>query len=568
METPPQSGATAPANAAGAQEIAERRIRESEEKYSTVFNTCPEAIAVSRASDGVQFEVNEAWSQQTGYPRARGMGRSALELNLWQNAADRNKVLAQLEAEGHVSNFSTRFIHADGSARDVLLSATRFLLKSEPCIAWAWRDISDMRRLEKARAESEQRHQALLQNIARGVSSALGESFFHSLVDNLAKELAADYCFIGEIVPEEPTKVRTLAYCANGATAANFEYALEGSPCAMAISRQGSVAIPTGVGEHFPADIGLQRMGVQGYVGTSLCDVDGNGIGILVIMSRNMISEIGLATSVLEIFAARATAEIQRARADAKLRELNLLLEQRVSERTAELELANHELESFSYSISHDLRAPLRAINGFAKVLAADYAAQLDKDAASLLTRITQNAARMSRLIEDVLEFSRVGRGTLNAKRIDMRALIDDVSAELQASSGTKAQIRIGELPPATGDAIVVRQIWQNLIGNALKFSRNAAQPQIEIAGGKRDGMVEYLIRDNGAGFDAAYADKLFGVFQRLHTASEFEGTGIGLAIVRRIVQRHGGSISAEGAVGAGATFRFTLPEAAGAQPK
>jgi light-regulated signal transduction histidine kinase (bacteriophytochrome) len=312
--------------------------------------------------------------------------------------------------------------------------------------------------------------------------------------------------------------------------------------------------------EQFPADLGLQRLGVQGYVGTSLCDAAGNSIGILVVMSRKAISGIGLWTSVLEIFGARAAAEIQRSRADTQLRELNLSLEQRVRERTAELELANHELESFSYSISHDLRAPLRAINGFSKVLSVDYGAQLDEAAASLLNRINLNAARMSRLIDDVLEFSRIGRGTLNPGRIDMRALVDEVIADLQASFGANAHISLGELPPATGDAIVVRQVWQNLIGNALKFSHKVAQPKIEIAGAKRGGMIEYRVRDNGAGFDAAYADKLFGVFQRLHTAAEFEGTGIGLAIVRRIVQRHGGGITAEGTVGAGATIRFTLP--------
>ncbi|MCX7142442.1 MAG: PAS domain S-box protein [Proteobacteria bacterium] len=658
-----------------AQEIAERNIRESEKKYSTVFDTCPEAIAVSRASDGVQLEINQAWTQQTGYSREQGLGRSALELGLWPDLAHRKQVLAQLDAEGRISNFATKFMHADGSARDVLVSGTRLTLNGEACIAWAWRDISDLRRLEKERVESEQRYrtlfdsaldaivtlsasgtileinkfglhttgytsdelvgrsmevlfdpvkfarnplrtadvhrlgvvrmnrtirrkdggdlpaeivagplpdgnimaivrdmserkrsQALLQNIARGVTSVVGETFFRSLVGSLSKELSADYCFIGEVLPDDPTRVRTLAFCANGKESPNFEYALEGSPCSLALSRRGSVAFPARVCDQFPADLGLKKLGVQGYVGTSLVDAMGNGIGILVVMSRELITEVGLWTSVLEIFGARAAAEIQRAHADARLRELNFSLEQRVRDRTAELELANHELESFSYSISHDLRAPLRAINGFAKVLSVDYREKLDKDASSLLLRIEQNATRMNGLIEDVLEFARVGRGTLNPRRVDMRALVDEVIAEMQASAGTGAQVSVGDLPHATGDAVVVRQIWQNLIGNALKFSRHATPPRIAIEGAGNGRMVEYTIRDNGAGFDAAYADKLFGVFQRLHTGSEFEGTGIGLAIVRRIVQRHGGSISAEGAVGGGATFRFTLPAAP--QPK
>ncbi len=659
------------------QESAERKIRASEEKYSIVFDTCPEAIAVSRESDGLQFEVNQAWTQQTGYSREQGLGRSALDLSLWLDLAHRDQVLAQLDAEGRASNISTRFRHADGSARDVLVSATRFLLNGEPCIAWAWRDISAMRQLEQAHIESEQRYrtlfesaldvivtvsaqglildinrsglkatgyaaeeltgksieilfnpklyarsplrpadvhqlgavrinrtirrkdgtdipaeivagplpdgsilaivrdlserkrsQVLLQNIARGVSSAVGESFFRSLVGSLSKELSADYCFIGEVLPDDPARVRTLAFCAHGAEAANFEYPLESSPCSLALSRQGSVAFPSRVCDQFPQDLGLKTMGVQGYIGTSLIDSGGAGIGILVVMSQKLITEVGLWTSVLEIFGARAAAEIQRARADTLLRELNTSLEQRVRERTAELELANHELESFSYSISHDLRAPLRAINGFTKLLSVDHKAQLNEEASSLLARIEQNAVRMSRLIDDVLEFARAGRGTLNPKRIDMQKMVGEVIAELQANTPSKAQIRVGELPAATGDALILRQVWQNLLGNALKFSRNAAQATIEIEGAQRGGMIEYLVRDNGAGFDDAYADKLFGVFQRLHTASEFEGTGIGLAIVRRIVQRHGGSITAEASVGKGATFRFTLPESPASQPK
>jgi PAS domain S-box-containing protein len=660
-----------------AQEIAERKIRESEQKYATVFDTCPEAIALSYARSGVMFEVNDAWSKQTGYSRERGLGRSAFDLGLWRDLSHRQEVLARLDSEGHVSNFATSFVHADGSARDVLVSGKRLLLDGEACIAWAWRDISELRRLEKQQVESEQRYRmlfdsaldaivtlsaqgvileinqfglqttgyaahelvgksmevlfdpvrfarnplrpadvhrlgvvrmtrtirrkdgteipaeivagplpdgnilatvrdmserkrshALLQNIARGVSSVVGETFFRSLVGSLSKELSADYCFIGEVLPEDATRVRTLAFCANGAEAPNFEYSLEGSPCSLAFSKRGSVAFPARVCDQFPQDLGLQKMGVQGYVGTSLMDSGGNGIGILVVMSRKLITEVALWTSVLEIFGARATAEIQRTRADTRLRELNASLEQRVRDRTAELELANHELESFSYSISHDLRAPLRAINGFAKLLSLDYQDKLDKEGATLLSRITQNATRMNGLIEDVLEFARVGRGTLNPRRIDMRVLVDEVVAELQSTAGTRARISIGELPPAAGDAVVVRQVWQNLIGNALKFSRHAAQPTIEIEGARRGAMVEYLVRDNGAGFDGAYADKLFGVFQRLHTTSEFEGTGIGLAIVRRIVQRHGGAIAAEGEVGKGATFRFSLPASQAAQPK
>jgi signal transduction histidine kinase len=372
--------------------------------------------------------------------------------------------------------------------------------------------------------------------------------------------LSAEYCFIGEISPHDTTKVRTLAFCADGTPAPNFEYRLEGSPCADVVAKRGTIAYPRGTASLFPDDPGLQRMAVEGYIGTSLFGSEGVAIGILVVMSRKAISEVALWTSVLEIFGARAAAEMERRRAEVQLFELNASLERRVIERTAALESVNRELESFSFSVSHDLRAPLRAIDGFAAILLRECHGKLDEHEISLLTRISQNAERMNELIEDLLQFARAGRGTLNSTRIDMRQLVERVIADLRAGAATGAQITVGNLPPATGDASVLRQVWQNLIGNALKFSRNAAQPKIAIDGAMRQGMIEYVVSDNGAGFDAKYADKLFGVFQRLHTSREFEGTGIGLAIAQRIVQRHGGSIAAEGAVGSGATFRFTLP--------
>ena len=522
----------------------ERESAQANQRYRALFDAALDAIAIV-SPEGALLDINAFGLRATGYSREACIGKSVAMLFDPRDLEKEPLRLADVFDKGEM-RIKHRVLTKDGHEIPVELVASPL---PDGNIMAIVRDVSERKR-----------NQALLQNIARGVSSEVGDDFFRSLVGNLSKELAADYCFIGEILRDDPGKVRTLSYCANGLEAPNFVYSLEGSPCSLALSKRGSIAIPGDVCQKFPEDLGLQRMGVQGYVGTSLLDAAGKGVGILVVMSRNMIVEVGLWTSVLEIFGTRAAAEIERAHADARLRKLNLSLEQRVRERTAELELANQELESFSYSISHDLRAPLRAINGYAKVLSVEYEAKLDEDARSLLSRIGGNAVRMNRLIEDVLEFSRLGRGTLQAKRIDMRALVDEVAAESQASAGARAQISIGELPPATGDIVVVRQVWQNLIGNALKFSRHAANPRIEIEAAKRDGMVEYLVRDNGAGFDAEYADRLFGVFQRLHSSKEYEGTGIGLAIARRIVQRHGGSISAEGALGSGATFRFTLP--------
>ncbi len=243
---------------------------------------------------------------------------------------------------------------------------------------------------------------------------------------------------------------------------------------------------------------------------------------------------------------------------DAALRELNASLELRVAERTAELESANRDLESFSYSVSHDLRAPLRAIAGFSAILREDFLEALPPEAHEKFERIERNAVQMGELIDDLLEFSRTGRAILDRRTQSMRLLVEDVVREMKDAGG--AEIAIGDLPDAPCDSVLMKQVWRNLIGNAIKFSRHAAPPRIVI-GGRRDGaVVEYWIEDNGAGFDMHYAGRLFGVFQRLHRPNEFEGTGVGLAIVQRVVSRHGGSVAARGEEGKGARFSFTLP--------
>jgi len=233
-------------------------------------------------------------------------------------------------------------------------------------------------------------------------------------------------------------------------------------------------------------------------------------------------------------------------------------MEIRVRERTAELEAANRELESFSYSVSHDLRAPLRAIDGFGRILEEDYAAKLDTEGLRLLAVIRESSRRMGALIESLLELSKLGRKTLDRSAVDMAALAREAWAELGAS--TAAQLTIGALPSANGDPALLRQVWINLLSNALKYSGRQPSSRIEVAGERSGADLVYRVSDNGAGFDMRYYDKLFRVFQRLHRENEFPGTGVGLAIVQRIITRHGGRVWAEAEVGKGAKFSFTLP--------
>lgn len=243
-------------------------------------------------------------------------------------------------------------------------------------------------------------------------------------------------------------------------------------------------------------------------------------------------------------------------------------LEELVTERTRaleaanrELEAANRELEAFSYSVSHDLRTPLRAIEGFSRKLELNHSPRLDDEGLRLVHVVRQNALRMARLIDDILSFSRSGRIEMRRSPVDMERLARDVWVELEPDrAGRDVRFNLGPLPPAEGDPAMLRQVWLNLLGNAIKFTETARPAIIEVGAARTESACTYSVKDNGVGFDERFADKLFGVFQRLHGLEEFPGTGIGLAIVKRIVLRHGGDVSARGAVGEGATVSFTLP--------
>jgi PAS domain S-box-containing protein len=253
-----------------------------------------------------------------------------------------------------------------------------------------------------------------------------------------------------------------------------------------------------------------------------------------------------------------------RRRMQAEIQTLNAQLEQKVEQRTSELKAAISELEAFSYSVSHDLRAPLRAIEGFSGILLEDHSASLDEEAKRLLQIVRKNSLHMSKLIDDLLAFSRISRKDFVKKRVPMEDLARVVVEDLRQGQ-KEAEISIGELPDAFGDTALLRQVWINLLSNAFKFSRQNPSPRIEVGARGSAREIVYYVRDNGVGFDMKYAGKLFGVFQRLHSIEEFEGTGVGLAIVQRIVHKHGGRTWAEGRVNEGATFYFSLPKQAGA---
>ncbi|MDD5419089.1 MAG: ATP-binding protein [Methanomicrobiaceae archaeon] len=297
----------------------------------------------------------------------------------------------------------------------------------------------------------------------------------------------------------------------------------------------------------------LQRKKVEGSEYTGLRK-DGSTFPIMIYNTARMSDEgtiLGSRGTIVDISRLKGI--------EAEIRQLNVELERRVAQRTTELEDANHEMEAFTYSVSHDLRAPLRAIDGYSFLLLQEVGGRLEDRERHYLEVLRHNVRQMDSLINGLLTLSRMGRVELNREWISPEPLVREIAAEFEPSLEGRGEIRIGLLPPCYADAVMLHQVYHNLIANAVKFTRHVDHPEIEIGARSEEGTAVYFVRDNGIGFDMQYADKLFQPFQRLHTDAAYEGSGIGLAIVHRIIRRHEGSVWAESESGRGATFSFTI---------
>jgi PAS domain S-box-containing protein len=497
---------------------AEDGLRRSEERFVTLFRNNPDYTTLSRLSDGQFVDVNHAFEEMTGWRREEVIGRTAKDIGLYADISEREWLVGELQVHGAVRDFVFHFRMRSGDIRLVQGAVVKVDIEGEPHILGVARDITNIWRAEAALKKSEEKF----------------AKAFHASPDWIVVVRMQD----GLILDANEGFARISGYSIEEAVGRTVE-------------ELGIWAHPEKRAEFVR---NLRATGRVSEYEWEFCR-KGGAIrdGLIASVAIELDGEPCLISIVRDI--------TEQRRAEEEIRNLNVALESRVSARTAELEGIVQEMESFSYSISHDLRSPLRAIAGYARIIEEDYAARLDAEGNRLLRRIVSGAIRMSDLIDDLLDFSRIGRTALKKVPIDMAALVREVLSEMpEAGSGHNVQMRIGALPAVMADRSLMRQVWVNLLSNAIKYSRPRDPVVIEIGGSVDGAEVHFHVRDNGTGFDMQYADKLFQVFQRLHRDPAFEGTGVGLAIVARIVQRHGGRVWAEAEPEKGATFHFTLP--------
>jgi len=494
----------------------EQALRASELSYRRLFEAARDGILLLDVDTGRITDVNPFLVELLGFSHDEMVGKTVGELSPFKDVVSNQNMLERLQKDGYVRYENLPLETRDGRKKAVEFVSNVYQAGDKKVIQCNVRDITERKQVETALIR--------LAAIVESSDDAIMGKDLNGIITSWNKGAEKIFGYTaGEIVG---TSVMRLI---------PTDRQQEENRVLENIKRGNSVA-------HFET---LRQA------------KDGRLINVSITVSpiKDVTGEIIGVSKVAHDITDRKTAE-------EKIRQLNVELEQRVAERTAELEVANKELEAFSYSISHDLRAPLRAVNGFAGIVLEDFGAQLPEEGRSHLERIRAGALRMGALIDDLLAFSRLSRQAVNRQNVNTVKLVQNVLDELRPQrEGRQLEIQIGNLPVCHGDPALLKQIWVNLVSNAIKYTRGREPAIVEIGCARENNENVFFVRDNGAGFDMQYANKLFGVFQRLHRADEFEGTGVGLAIVQRIVHRHGGRVWAKAEVNHGATFYFTIGE-------
>ncbi|CAG0982053.1 Phytochrome-like protein cph1 [Burkholderiales bacterium] len=557
---------------------AELALRQSEQHLANIVAACPDAISISSMSSGLYVTASPAFKEVFGWSPKEVIGRPAVDIGLWLSAADRDGLVAKVRQDGRVRNYEQRFRHRSGRVFEALLSATIIEIAGEPCMLAITRDISHL----KAAEHKLNRQNTLLNALARAqadfILDAEPKATFSRLLDNLLAVSESEYGFIGEVLHDQDGSPYLRAFAItdiswDDMSRALYQQYVDGSFEFRNLKTLFGHVLASGetVIANDPANDprrgGLPpgHRALDGFLGLPLHRGD-RLVGMIGVANRRggydeaVVQELDplLKTCALLIEAFRSAHARQAA--EEALRRLAGELEQRVRARTEELQLSLKELESFSYSVSHDLRSPLRSINGFAQALARLHGQGLGEQGRDYLRRIDQATVRMGQLIDDLLRLAQLTRAPLKRERVNLSQLARQVLAELRAADPSRqVEEIITDGLETDADPTLMLAVLENLLGNAWKFTRRQPLARIEFGALARDNAAVYYVRDNGIGFDMQYVDRIFDVFQRLHGPEDFPGTGIGLATVQRIVQRHGGRCWAEGTQDAGACFYFTL---------
>ena len=484
---------------------AEEALRASEEKFSKAFRYSPNAITITRLSDGRIIEGNESVYRLFGYTPGEVLGKTTLELNIWAHSDDRQRLVTGLASKGFIQNEEFVLQKKDKTQIYVNLSASLITIANEQCFLSSFVDITDRKRAEENLRESE-RYLATANRQKAEILESISDCFYA-----LDKDL-------------------------------RFTYVNKASEEIWGLSR---------------ADL----------IGRKIEDVFAGQIDVSLSKFNQVLkeqtpqnyqvySEVIQRWGEMSVYPSQDGISVYFQDITERMK-----MDEDIKQRTAQLEAANKELESFTYSVSHDLRAPLRAIDGFSQMLLKDIGDKLNPESARKFNVIIDSARGMDQLIDDMLQLTRTGRTDLHFDEINLKSAIEEVWRELLAGNpGRNMELIVGELPAARGDRALLRQLLSNLLGNAVKFTRGREKAIIEVSGSNSGDFNTYSIRDNGVGFDMRHYEKIFEIFRRLHSEREFKGTGVGLAIVKKIVERHGGRIWAESKPDEGATFYFTLP--------
>jgi PAS domain S-box-containing protein len=499
--------------------VAEDALRDSEERFSKSFRTSPISFMIANMEDGRIIEVNDAFTRISGFTREETIGNTTLKMKIWAHVEDREHMIHSVREGKAFLHKETMLRSKNGNIAIVLLSAQVIKLANKNCILSSIEDITERKHAEEALQESEERFRSMANSIPQLAWVAHADGFiywynkrWYQYTGTTPEQMEG----WGWQIVHDPTFLPKV---------------MENWTASIASGQQFEMSFPL--------------RGADGQFRTFLTRVypfkDSEG-------------------RVVQWFGTNTDVETLK-QAEEIINKHNEELEQKVMQRTGLLEAANKELEAFSYSVSHDLRAPLRSVNGFTKILLEDYGAMLDEEGRRICGIISSSASQMGELIDDLLNFSRIGRTSLNHSPIDMKKMTRVIYEGITSpAERNRIELKIGKLHNSFGDVKLLGQVWTNLISNAIKYTSKNETAKISVGSTSSDNMITYCIKDNGVGFDMQYAHKLFGVFQRLHSETEFEGNGVGLAIVQRIILKHGGKVWAEGESGKGATFFFSLP--------